>query len=475
MKTLLATLAAAVLFYLSQGLNELWFFAWIAPAPLLWLAYGEERAWRVLAASFIAFLAGMAFVIQCYAPVFPPKIVAVLSLMLAPSLIVFPFTVLFARLVQRRSKAWATLLAFPLAWTAAEFLISLLSLHGVYLSFANSQIGHPLTEQTASLFGMFAITFLICLFANAIAMLARAERGGRVAAAGGLAVCALALAFGAWRLSTPQAATVRVAAITSDVSLYSNDDVHQLPGAVALAERTAAAARDAAAKGARVIVTPEGGLIAKPSWRAAVLAPLQRVADDTHALVVAGLVVIARPGDNAIPSADFAVALRATQPPLFYAKRHLLLPLEDNFTPGHAPGLIGDGYAMAVCKDMDFPRTYVADARAGDIRLMAVPSGDLKLDGWMHGRLALMRGVENGFAVVRPANEGLVLIADAYGRVVARAPSARHGLSTVIVNVAPGPGATLYTRIGDVFAWACVGLTGLLALVALLQRRRAHP
>jgi apolipoprotein N-acyltransferase len=130
---------------------------------------------------------------------------------------------------------------------------------------------------------------------------------------------------------------------------------------------------------------------------------------------------------------------------------------------------------MAVCKDMDFPRTYVADARAGDIRLMAVPSGDLKLDGWMHGRLALMRGVENGFAVVRPANDGLVLISDAYGRIVARAPSARHGLTTVIADLAPGPGATLYTRIGDVFAWTCVGVTGLLALVALMQRRRAHP
>ena len=33
------------------------------------------------------------------------------------------------------------------------------------------------------------------------------------------------------------------------------------------------------------------------------------------------------------------------------------------------------------------------------------------------------------------------------------------------------PGGSLYTQIGDVFAWACVILTGLLLIFARRQRR----
>jgi apolipoprotein N-acyltransferase len=35
-----------------------------------------------------------------------------------------------------------------------------------------------------------------------------------------------------------------------------------------------------------------------------------------------------------------------------------------------------------------------------------------------------------------------------------------------------GPGATLYTRIGDVFAWACLALAALMMAGAALARPR---
>jgi apolipoprotein N-acyltransferase len=102
---------------------------------------------------------------------------------------------------------------------------------------------------------------------------------------------------------------------------------------------------------------------------------------------------------------------------------------------------------------------------------MAVPAGDFTGsgwgrgwgDGWIHARMAVMRGVENGFAVVRSAFKGLETASDARGHILARASTIAPGMVVTMASVPPGPGPTLYTRIGDVFAWAC--LAGALALL----------
>jgi apolipoprotein N-acyltransferase len=55
---------------------------------------------------------------------------------------------------------------------------------------------------------------------------------------------------------------------------------------------------------------------------------------------------------------------------------------------------------MTICKDMDFPglsREYGQD----DTALLLVPAWDFELDGWLHGRMAILRGVESGFSIAR--------------------------------------------------------------------------
>ena len=151
-----------------------------------------------------------------------------------------------------------------------------------------------------------------------------------------------------------------------------------------------------------------------------------------------------------------------------YDKRHLLLPDEAKYQPGTRSGYIGNGIAVAICKDLDFPRTIRGDAEAG-IRLMIVPANDFYLDDWLHARQAMMRGVENGFAVLRSAVHGLATVTDDRGRILARARVDRPGFVVAEADVPPGAGPTLYTRLGDWFAWLCVALTigvGVLSLRA---------
>ena len=84
-----------------------------------------------------------------------------------------------------------------------------------------------------------------------------------------------------------------------------------------------------------------------------------------------------------------------------------------------------------------------------------------------------MRGVENGFAVVRSAFLGVEAVSDAQGRVLARTSTVQPGMMRLSAEVPLGPGPTLYTRIGDVFAWACVVLSLVLG-AALLKRPPAQ-
>jgi apolipoprotein N-acyltransferase len=134
--------------------------------------------------------------------------------------------------------------------------------------------------------------------------------------------------------------------------------------------------------------------------------------------------------------------------------------------------VIGNGMAMAICKDMDFPRTIRSDAQAG-IRLMATPANDFVLDDWMHARQSIMRGVENGFAVARSATNGIETISDARGQVLARARVASSGLTAIRAEVPLGPGMTPYVRFGDVFAWVAVVATVGLGAAAVAGWRRS--
>lgn len=460
MIVLLCAAASGAMFYLSQGLDDVWGLAWIAPLPLLWLAYGQTPRRQLFPASLAAFAAGQVYLVQCYWGMLPWFAMA---LMILGTGMVFALVMDGARAAWRHLPAWAALFAFPVFWTAFEFLFSLVSPHGAFSSIAYSQVPWPPALQVASLFGLHAVTFVLCLFASAVAA---AARGARPAGWLGMGLCVAALLSGAARLAQPSGPAMTVAALADGEGRLKTIHNWTPAGTHELAQRYAAAARREAALGARLVVIPETALMADSAWRDAALKPLADAARQAHVTIVAGTF-------QSHPWRNAALAFSPDGHVQSYDKRHLLIPGEDRFTPGSRPGYLGAGRAVAICKDLDFPRTISADARRGDIRIMAVPANDFGKDGWIHARMAVMRGVENGFAVVRAAFNGLETVSDAQGRVLARADTGAPGMVALRAAVPLGPGATLYTRIGDLFAWACVAAALGLGAAAFLRRRRA--
>jgi apolipoprotein N-acyltransferase len=148
------------------------------------------------------------------------------------------------------------------------------------------------------------------------------------------------------------------------------------------------------------------------------------------------------------------------KPVLEYDKQHLVPGFEIGYRRGEAVGFIGGSpvaAGVAICKDLDFPPLGRAYARRG-VGLLFVPAWDFVNDGWAHSRMAVLRGVEGGFAMARSAVNGLLTVSDARGRVVAerRSDESDEVLLTADLNI--GPGGTFYSRTGDWFTWLCLGL-----------------
>jgi apolipoprotein N-acyltransferase len=147
-----------------------------------------------------------------------------------------------------------------------------------------------------------------------------------------------------------------------------------------------------------------------------------------------------------------------------YNKVHLVTGLERQFTPGKNIGLFKLNNlqsGIAVCKDLDF-QDYIRQYGKNNPNILFVPAWDFVVDDWLHCRMAILRGVENGFSEVRAARVGRLTISDCYGRVTDEASSSNLQQASLTGYVPTQRFDTFYTRSGD---W--VGALSLL-LSALL-------
>lgn len=96
------------------------------------------------------------------------------------------------------------------------------------------------------------------------------------------------------------------------------------------------------------------------------------------------------------------------------------------------------------------------------MRILAVPAWDFVRNARLHSRMAVVRGVEEGFTMARAVQQGNLTFSDAYGRILAETPSSRIPEAFLVADLPPGPGATIYTPFGDWLGWlSVIALAGL--------------
>ncbi len=464
MIAIVCALLSAAGFHFSLGLDGQWWPIWLAPIPVLWLAYGESPPWVALAASWAAFALGMTSLLRLYTGIVPAPVLAFWPIV--PGLL-FALAVLGSRQARRALGPIPAVLTFAALWTAFDLLVSLVSNAGSAGSPAAVEVAAPVLAQSAALLGFCGVTFLIGAVAAGLALGLRTRSARPVMLA--LVLFAANAAYGYWRVSTPATGAERVALIDSNHTVGPHekpDEKAEMPAVDAYAAQIA----QLRGRHVQLIVLPENISWIDAEWRGAAEARLAAAADAADATVVAGFGTRVDGADRNVAWA-FRPGIAA---PVTYAKRHLIPVVESSiFKPGPGPVVLPEGTGLEICLDMDFQRMLRSDERQTRPRLLAVPAWDFGADGWFHARDAVLRSIENGVPMARTARNGLLTLNDRFGRIVAEAPTVA-GFTTLVgdLPLAGDGGGTVYDRIGDLFGWLCLAL-GVGLVGASLWRGRS--
>ncbi len=459
-------LLSAVGFYFSTGLGEQWWLAWLAPIPILWLAFGDTKPLTVFLAALAAAALGASSILRAYAGVLP---IFVLVLSLGVPSLTFAISVMGARSVQRKLGPVAAMFAFAALWVMFDFLISFNRGGGSVQTPAAAEVSAPVLTQSAALVGFFGITFLLGAVSAGLALSLRTRKFMPAGIA--IALFVANAAYGYWRISAPPSQTLRVALIASDdvMGNLRRDDKGATFKAIDAYAAEIAKLRDSHVQ---LIVLPENISRIAPEWRAEAQAKLAAAAAETHSTLVAGFNTWI---DDAARNISWGFTPGASTP-VTYEKRRLIPKLESAvFTPGSEPRVLADGTGLEICKDMDFQAMIRDDQVATKPKLLAVPAWDFHADDWSHARVAVLRSVENGVPMARSARNGLLTLNDRYGRLVASARTS--GGFTTLTGDLPLDGAggsTVYDAIGDSFGWLCVALGIGLVGVSVAKRKRGR-
>ena len=461
-----AGLVSAVLVYFGTGLHPIWPLLWLAPIPLLTVAPRLSRS----AAFFLALVAWLIGEMNLWT-YFTRALevpLPVVTLGLGIPALAFGLGILFARSFLRRGWLFPAALSFPVYWVTYEYLIETVSPDSTFGNLAYTQMNCLPVIQIASITGIWGISFIVFLFAGTVGTLlsgiGEPQQRRTLALSVGIVVCGVFL-FGEWRLrSNPPARSVAVTLLAKDVpmSVYLGPE----PQAIDLLHDYADEVRRLT-PGTDVVVLPEKIARVSESALPQLDAVFASAATANHTAIVVGLV--RRGPSDAFNSSRF---YSPDGKVLTYDKHHLLRGVEPE-KPGNKRVLLDQSsgrWGLEICKDMDFPKLSREYASEG-AGLMLVPAWDFNLDRWLHSRMAVLRGVESGFALARSARNGLLTLSDNRGRVLAEAASVPGRFVSITGKLNVARETTFYTRAGDWFAWVCVAIFAALFASRFLRKR----
>lgn len=458
----LSILLSGLCYYFGNGLNgDFWYLVWVAPIPIICLAM--VNSWQVtFLASFITYLIGRLswfWYLVKVATILPAIIIT-----LAPALI-FAGIMIITRSTALKLNSWYSLFAFPIFFSAFEYLLIRFAPDGTAASIAYSQMNCLPLIQIASIAGILGITFMVTLIPSSIAfaLLYRKEKVHLTY----LSICAVTiiggvLLFGSLRLNnTSSSDKIKVGLAVMAEEQHNNSNKPNAIKDKAAADFHVKQVDSLAGHGVSVILFPERTLSIDQSSENEMLKLLSNAASKNNVYIITGYTNLR--GEKEYNSA--IVINNSGNIVADYNKVHLLTGLESQFIPGNSIGLFKLNHlqsGVAICKDLDF-QDYIRQYGKNKPNILFIPAWDFIVDDWLHSRMAILRGVENGFSEVRAARIGKLTISDCYGRVTSESSSSNQQSASLIGEVSTQRLDTFYTRSGD---W--IGVLSLLLSAFLI-------
>jgi apolipoprotein N-acyltransferase len=464
--------------------------AWLAPLFLLRFA----RTSRSRAGLALVFLAYAAAVLVASRGL-PFNLLGLFGNVLFKGLMwTLPYAI--DRLLTRRLQGWTRSLVFPLAFTSLDWVLSLLKVSSSG-SPAYSQFGNLALLQILSITGMWGITFLIMWFASILNELWeqhfdwRPLRGQLVVFAG---VLAAVLLFGSLRLNiaAPSSQSVEAATITIDSTVIDqathgiewttfnrSTDAERAalrPKLAATVDQMLARSEAALKGGAKIVAWQESSAWVLEEDKPAVLEQASALAKRYGAYLQISMEVFTR--TPSLPYLrDQSILIDPGGQILWtYDKTHPV-PYDEAFVTISGPGklpLIDTPYghwSTAICYDTYYP-ALIRQAGENNADILFAPTNDVRPYADSAIAMADYRAIENGFAMIRPTGNGLSAVIDPQGRVLASQDYFANSSGIMLARLPMHRIATVYSRIGDAFAYLCIFGLLLLAGLALLRRKQ---
>lgn len=457
---------STVMLYFGTGLSPIPALTWLAPIPVLLLATRVSGATAATVAFTAGFIAGTNqwgwYLVSFDAPMWPMGLVITLAYALTLTAVVW----IFHRLLQKRL-ALLGALASPAIWVGVLYLVEVSNPKGITGTLATTQADLPVLLQSTTIIGTWGLEYLVllvpCAVAAALAPGVRSAARIRTAATAA-AVLALVVAGGAWRLLDRDTTvpTQQVALLSHDKSGWGAELAE--PGGRDLLDSYVEQIR-ALPETVSTVVLPEGEFAADAADRKLLDDPIRSLTKELDVSIVVGH----------LERIDGRKDILALAFPAGGGEPVSYLKISENRNPA-AAGLVfqpgtGKQTGLEICLDVNFADP-TRDYAAAGARFLVIPAADEIVNGWQHSRTAVLRAAENGMSMVWAGRTGTLTASDGYGHVLAdKNTGLSDGFSTVIVDVPPGPGATVFTRLGDWAAWLCLALAVVAVAVSIRRSR----
>ena len=481
-------------------------FGWIALTPLLVALMPASRPVSPRRAFGLGLVAGMAYftgtvywtgaTVRTFGGLSLPVSLLVAALLIA-YLAMFPalFAVTLAW-ITRRLGLRAIWLA-PAIWVTSELGRTYFWSGFPWLLLGYSQTTVLPVAQVASVVGVFGLSGLVATVATGLAVAVIVP--GRRAWFAAMAPIALVLLLSVWGYARIQGAQLAsegnplsIALVQGNVPQSEKWDPARAHG---ILERYLEMTRQAARRGARLVIWPESATPFYYEEDAAGADEIRGMVRQTGVTLLFGSDQVERGTPPKFynsafilrPNGETAAVYRKMQLVPFgeYVPLKSLLffvsPLVEgvaDFSPGEAMVRLpvdGGTISTAICYEIVYPGLVRLAIRQGSQLLTTITN-----DAWygyssaphQHFLQASMRAIEQGRYLARAANTGISGIVDPYGRVLVR--STLFDTTVMYGDVRLLSGLTVYGRIGDLCAYMCLTLT-LVALIFAWNVRKSFP
>ncbi len=317
--------------------------------------------------------------------------------------------------------------------------------------------------QAVSLFGMAGLSFLVYWVNISIAEMISKKKSSQETLPLPFAVLVLFIIFGALRYDLSKSKgwdTIKVAAVGTDSEVKGfplpSKEINEKVK-LNLFRRTAVAAN----AGARLIVWNEASTFVMPeeenAWRDSLSALSGRLKTPLVAAFVVPL------SESPVKYKNYYLFFDAEGKLLKTYNKHQPVPGEPavkGTEPLEVFDIAGVRTGAVICYDYDFP--YLAKGY-GKLQadLVADPSSDWRGIDPLHSRMAAFRAVEQGHSIIRSTRFGLSAAITPFGEFSAQLSSYDNSDKVMWANLPAKGVKTIYSVIGDVFVYLCIGFVVL--------------